>query len=1147
MKRFLSLAVTAFAIHQSHAAPWSLSVVDEKGAPVANARVRIWPNWGEKIEPLQTDVAGKAVGDLAPRWFGLGRVFIYAPGHAPAGGILTQGENKVRLRAPRTISGRVVDEAGKPLPNVEVAIQNVFAPRTGERTTLENSVDFFLEQKERAFFSTRTDAQGRYQIVDLPTSGTAQISVREDSWYSRAVGIDLADETLAPDIKAQPAARLSGRVLRPDGTPAANVTVHSLNHLGSAETDAEGRYRLGGVPAGKAQIRLAGNPRTDEFVGPRVDVTAVTGVETPVPDIRLSSGAIIELKMVPAASDGLFTLRLKGAPLHEGSYDVSPRDGTTRARVEAGSYRLEIAQPPRGWATPADWPKDGLEIKAVEGETRKVEIRLDPALEVSGVAHDEAGKPLAGVVFHEPFDDDAKVVSDAQGRFVLRGFAPGETTLTVGDEWEIVAPKKVKLPLAQPLVVTLRKRVVAPLRGRVIDDKGAPVADARVAVNWQVPISNQEGFFRITTRHTRTDAEGRYEVASVLVSQRPTVVVTKPKHRVLSGGDLWIAATIPAINGTQIPNPNAVFTATDIVLQPLVREVSGRVVDTGGRPVANALVAALAGGMEGVAVPRNISRTDADGRFLLADLPEGEIGFVAGANTGFAEVRSNSTVLDDLVLQPQAKSQRDVAKARELILQLIDDTRGSNYFIRGVLAGTFVPADYELALEAEAALHPDDKDLAQRERTILSLMVTANPQAVRDKLPTWLAQWKKEQDKPNVMVPDMALRLSRMLAQPQHTEVAGENETDAAIRAFIHSSFQTMHAYLVKLDIDKQSDLNTAYEFALTAALAARLEKPAANALAQSAIAIGVRHANAEQEDRGSVEAVAEGVAEGGAPLLEAVFDAIPAQRRAGVLGRAVPVIARQDMAGALRLVEKIPAQEKPEGSYASNSEPEYAFGLAAKAVIARMSPKDAAAALALARRVTDSSHRAEALALAAQRQPAAENASLFREAFALATEGRGDRQEARIAALALGTNTAVGAELLAKIETSFFSDAVREGDTVSHPAFYLARVEPGRARVWLEWRWAQAQTEINGINGPHELTGIAMAMSGVDTRRALEMAASIPPKREADGKEDFNVRWEAQRKIAQFLVASDKVRDTLRFDRWNAGDTWTPGDDTGW
>jgi hypothetical protein len=104
--------------------------------------------------------------------------------------------------------------------------------------------------------------------------------------------------------------------------------------------------------------------------------------------------------------------------------------------------------------------------------------------------------------------------------------------------------------------------------------------------------------------------------------------------------------------------------------------------------------------------------------------------------------------------------------------------------------------------------------------------------------------------------------------------------------------------------------------------------------------------------------------------------------------------------------------------------------------------------------------------------------------------------------------------------------------------AFYYAAVDPAESRLMLEREWAR-QLEAHGGGGsdwgPRELP---LAMAAIDVERALEMAQALPGD---------NARFDIQRKIAQYVLASPQVRRTMPFDRWNASDTWMPGTPIQW
>jgi hypothetical protein len=101
--------------------------------------------------------------------------------------------------------------------------------------------------------------------------------------------------------------------------------------------------------------------------------------------------------------------------------------------------------------------------------------------------------------------------------------------------------------------------------------------------------------------------------------------------------------------------------------------------------------------------------------------------------------------------------------------------------------------------------------------------------------------------------------------------------------------------------------------------------------------------------------------------------------------------------------------------------------------------------------------------------------------------------------------------------------------------AFATATDNPNRARLLLETELSQPGCDVQGV---------VLAMCTVAMDRALEISRTM--KRPVYARES---EWycDTLRKMAQWLTASGEIRATLRFDRWSASDTWTPGEPTGW
>src|SRR5690606_8057654 len=250
-------------------------------------------------------------------------------------------------------------------------------------------------------------------------------------------------------------------------------------------------------------------------------------------------------------------------------------------------------------------------------------------------------------------------------------------------------------------------------------------------------------------------------------------------------------------------------------------------------------------------------------------------------------------------------------------------------------------------------------------------------------------------------------------------------------------------------------------------------------------------------------------------------------------LSQVVRALAPVDLAAAQRLLKTL--RERP------NTE-EYVLGQAERTVAMELAKTDSVAALQMAHAIPEARFRAQALASVAAKLPPERGSAVFREAFgAAAADNFSLGTMARIAALAYNADPALGHELFQQIQErasnrrEYLPDV--ETGARAAAAFYLAREDAAAARLLLATE--SCRLRALGANGAWDLTKIAQAMAAVDAGRALEIARSIP----ATG-ETVNARFDALRKIAQYLLAAQDVRATMPFDRWGASDTWTPGQD---
>lgn len=158
------------------------------------------------------------------------------------------------------------------------------------------------------------------------------------------------------------------------------------------------------------------------------------------------------------------------------------------------------------------------------------------------------------------------------------------------------------------------------LEGRVTDPTGAPLEAARVAVQLQEgPLAGVLDAGVVEPRMAVTDAEGRFEIPDLAPQQRLELRVSKNGY------------AAKTVEGLRAPAEEPV----EIVLQPGGR-VEGVVVDADGAPVRDARVSVgelmrLSMGRKLVRPhhPSGLASTGEDGRFVVSDLPTGELALGA--------------------------------------------------------------------------------------------------------------------------------------------------------------------------------------------------------------------------------------------------------------------------------------------------------------------------------------------------------------------------------------------------------------------------------------------------------------------------------------------------------------------------------------
>ncbi len=277
-----------------------------------------------------------------------------------------------------------------------------------------------------------------------------------------------------------------------------------------------------------------------------------------------------------------------------------------------GLYRVTAAA--------EDGARGGVEVALpVDGARTQADVVLGRGAETLAgrVVHSD-GRPFAGAAFvaqapraHEPWPTSpgAPVSLGADGRFVATGLPRGEAVVTaIENGLSRTSSGRVTVPHPGEFVLTVGAD--ATLReGRVVAaDDGSPIAGATVVGG---AMSSEGG---LVLERTSTDAEGRFRIP-------------------LSGSDGGLRAMAHGFAPSRTPLSELPRGKEGIEIR-LARgaSLSGRVTAAaGGRPVAGVAVRVVPDRRDTAYFPPDPATTDADGRYLVADLPAGEaIAFAEG-------------------------------------------------------------------------------------------------------------------------------------------------------------------------------------------------------------------------------------------------------------------------------------------------------------------------------------------------------------------------------------------------------------------------------------------------------------------------------------------------------------------------------------
>ena len=539
-------------------------VLDPQGKPVPNAATMVhatikWPAGDQIRQQMSPNEIGQARSEqMSPKAIGQarsdgsGRFQVDAPrtsssrNHhvgvvalAPGFGVgwaefdpdVDQPAVDITLRPEQVIQGRLFDLNGRPVPGVEVALQNMGRVIPADRTIRRpDSIDgpWFWWNPRNNFPAwpkpAISDAEGRFTIRGAGRDLRVLLMI-DDPRFARQrvpVNTDSTSESKPLTLALEPARIIKGRITDADtGKPIPHAPVSIRAYTGDVallidfEADAEGRFRANSQSADRYHVSASAPERQPYLSVSKLFNWPKGAVEYPI-DLALSRGVVIRGKVTEEGSGR----SVAGAKISFGSRRTpSANSGAFSGDTASGSDgSFQLAVLPGPGCLVVLGPSDDYVLRVengdkVQGTTRgrrfyahafvacnpkptdpslDVNVVLRPGMTVMGRVVGPDGQPIQDAwmisrVFLEPFGG-TYLLWRAQhhgsvkgGRFEVHGLDPdAEVPIYFLDpHHKLGATVNFSGKSAAAGPVTVRLQPCGAAKARLIDASGKPISAYR--------------------------------------------------------------------------------------------------------------------------------------------------------------------------------------------------------------------------------------------------------------------------------------------------------------------------------------------------------------------------------------------------------------------------------------------------------------------------------------------------------------------------------------------------------------------------------------------------------------------------------------------------------------------------------------------
>ncbi|MBN8228784.1 carboxypeptidase regulatory-like domain-containing protein [Corallococcus macrosporus] len=429
-------------------------------------------------------------------------------------------------------SARPASTAERPLPTEDGTLPASQSPREADgvldvevlangKPSLETTVRLYAKGMQSSAWtltgSGMTDPQGHVRIASGPGHYLVAVRAPGRTPLLHDVARPLGESRTALRISLEPAQSLTGRtVVRGTNEPLPLVEIILTAHARDLEvwqraeapddervyatSDERGNFRVDGLSPG-AYLLEAHAPGYARVVMSRLRIPTDGPLTLALRRASVIEGFVVDSKGLPAAGA---EVRVGGSP---SQVVTTGAQGGFSVEVDPGPHPLSARRGEESGAL-------DLPVLCVAGGTvRDVRIQLGPGAVLEGrVVEEASGGPVEGarveVSLSGGDEDPGVAMSDAEGRFLVRGLAPG------GYDAKVTAPG-YSPTLRRGLTVTQGERFPVELKlsgtgaveGQVRDRNGVPVAAVQIS-----GVSGLSRGMELRSTEARTDSDGRYRI-----------------------------------------------------------------------------------------------------------------------------------------------------------------------------------------------------------------------------------------------------------------------------------------------------------------------------------------------------------------------------------------------------------------------------------------------------------------------------------------------------------------------------------------------------------------------------------------------------------------------------------------------------------